>query len=225
MLERCELAGRRVPPLVTQIADGENGGVMMNEFPPKYLEVVRECSGSRTPMLNATEYLERVFATGVTESDLPVIQPLFQHRICERTSPGDGPDRLADVIEALRREDGRFHTEGGSWTNDVSWVHGYDGRCGCRRCRMFPHVAEVADQRRRAQVFPARGDQRLMRVQRDRVAHAEVTELGPPRYRISAGGAARRPPSASGSGSRQSPGRDARRSPGRSRVETGRSWP
>ena len=33
-----------VPPLVTQIADGENGGVMMNEFPSKYLEVVRECS-------------------------------------------------------------------------------------------------------------------------------------------------------------------------------------
>ena len=44
-LSRLELAGRRVPPLVTQIADGENGGVMMNEFPPKYLEVVRECSG------------------------------------------------------------------------------------------------------------------------------------------------------------------------------------
>ncbi len=35
-----ELAGRRVPPLVTQIADGENGGVMMNEFPPRYLEVM-----------------------------------------------------------------------------------------------------------------------------------------------------------------------------------------
>ena len=29
-----ELAGRRVPPLVTQIADGENGGIMMDEFPP-----------------------------------------------------------------------------------------------------------------------------------------------------------------------------------------------
>jgi hypothetical protein len=53
-----ELAGRRVPPLVTQIADGENGGVMMHEFPPKYLEVVRDCSGSRTPMLNVTEYLD-----------------------------------------------------------------------------------------------------------------------------------------------------------------------
>jgi hypothetical protein len=32
-LQPVELAGRRVPPLVTQIADGENGGVMMNEFP------------------------------------------------------------------------------------------------------------------------------------------------------------------------------------------------
>ena len=30
-----DLAGQQVPPLVTQIADGENGGVMMNEFPPQ----------------------------------------------------------------------------------------------------------------------------------------------------------------------------------------------
>jgi hypothetical protein len=52
-----QLAGRSVPPLVTQIADGENGGVMMHEFPPKYLQVVRESSGSRTPILNVTEYL------------------------------------------------------------------------------------------------------------------------------------------------------------------------
>jgi hypothetical protein len=34
---------------------------MMNEFPPKYVEVVRECSGTRTPMLNVTEYLEQLF--------------------------------------------------------------------------------------------------------------------------------------------------------------------
>ena len=125
-LGRGELAGRSVPPLVTQIADGENGGVMMNEFPPKYLEVMRECSGSATPILNGTEYLERLFVAGVTESDLPVVQPLFQHRLWERMSPGDGPDRLGHVIEELRREDGRFHMEGGSWTNDVSWVRGYD---------------------------------------------------------------------------------------------------
>jgi hypothetical protein len=125
-LSCLELAGRRVPPLVTQIADGENGGVMMNEFPSKYLEVVRECSGSRTPMLNVTEYLEQLFATGVQPDDLPVIQPLFQHRIWQQMTPGDGPDRLADVIERLRHEDSRFHVEGGSWTGELSWVHGYD---------------------------------------------------------------------------------------------------
>jgi len=125
-LGRFELAGRSVPPLVTQIADGENGGVMMNEFPPKYLEVVRECSGSATPILNGTEYLERLFAAGVREGDLPVIQPLFQNRIWGRMTPGDGPERLAGVIEELGREDGRFHMEGGSWTNDISWVRGYD---------------------------------------------------------------------------------------------------
>jgi hypothetical protein len=125
-LSHMELAGRRVPPLVTQIADGENGGVMMNEFPPKYLQVVRECSGSRTPMRNVTEYLEQLFATGVQPGDLPVIQPLFQRRIWQQMAPGDGPDRLADVVEQLRHEDGRFHVEGGSWTNDLSWVRGYD---------------------------------------------------------------------------------------------------
>ncbi len=125
-LGRVELAGHSVPPLVTQIADGENGGVMMNEFPPKYMEVVRESSWSATPMLNATEYLERLWATGVREDDLPVIQPLFQHRIWQKMSPGDGPERLAAVSDELQREDGRFHMEGGSWTNDISWVHGYD---------------------------------------------------------------------------------------------------
>ena len=44
------LGGRSVPQLVTQIADGENGGVMMNEFPSKYLDVVGESSGSETPI-------------------------------------------------------------------------------------------------------------------------------------------------------------------------------
>ena len=125
-LSRMRLAGRSVPPLVTQIADGENGGVMMNEFPSRYLEVMRACSGSRTPMLNVTEYLEQLFASGVQPGDLPATQPLFQQRIWQQMAPGDGPDRLAAVIDQLRREDGRFHVEGGSWTNDLSWVRGYD---------------------------------------------------------------------------------------------------
>jgi len=123
---RSTLAGRSVPPLVTQIADGENGGVMMNEFPPKYLEVVRECSNSGTPILNVTEYLERLFASGLRDEELPTIEPLLQHRVWERMTPGDGPDRLAGVIDELGREDDRFHMEGGSWTNNVSWVRGYE---------------------------------------------------------------------------------------------------
>jgi hypothetical protein len=125
-LPRWKLGGRSVPPLVTQIADGENGGVMMNEFSPKYLEVVRACSGSPTPILNATEYLEQLFAAGVQPGDLPAIQPLYQQRIWQQLAPGDGPDRLAAVIQQLRHQDGRFHVEGGSWTNDRSWVRGYD---------------------------------------------------------------------------------------------------
>jgi len=125
-LARCDLAGHSVPPLVTQIADGENGGVMMNEFPPKYFDVIRECSGSVTPIMNVTEYLEHLFAMGVEEGDLPVLQPLFQHRIWQRMAPGDGPDRLGQVTDELRNEDSRFHVEGGSWTNDVSWVRGYN---------------------------------------------------------------------------------------------------
>jgi hypothetical protein len=125
-LSRLDLASKQIPPLVTQIADGENGGVMMNEFPAKYFEVIRACSGSLTPIMNVTEYLERLQSVGVHENDLPVIQPLFQSRIWERMAPGDGPDRLAEVIKQLRAEEGRFHMEGGSWTNTISWVQGYD---------------------------------------------------------------------------------------------------
>jgi hypothetical protein len=129
-LSRWELGGRTVPPLVTQIADGENGGVMMNEFPPKYMDVMRECSGSSTPIMNATEYLEHLFSTGVREEDFPALQPLFQKRIWDSFEPGEGPEKLNAVIEELRKEDNRFHMEGGSWTNSLSWVRGYENVLG-----------------------------------------------------------------------------------------------
>lgn len=125
-LERVDLAGRLLPPLVTQIADGENGGVMMNEFPGKYMEVVREASGSDTPLMNVSEYLELLYAGGVSPEDLPVIQPLLQKAIWERFAVGDGPEKMTALIEELKREDPQFHMEGGSWTNDISWVRGYE---------------------------------------------------------------------------------------------------
>jgi hypothetical protein len=129
-LSRWELAGRSVPPLVAQIADGENGGVMMNEFPPKYIEVVREASYSETPLMNVTEYLEHLFAFGLREADLPVVQPVKQKQIWDRMKPGDGPAKLAQAIEAAKRADHQFHMEGGSWTNNISWVRGYDNVLG-----------------------------------------------------------------------------------------------
>jgi len=129
-LSNWKLAGKQVPPLVTQIADGENGGVMMNEFPGKFHEVVHHASGSDVPMVNASEYLEYLFSIGITEQDLPEVQPLMQKRIWDRMEPGAGPEAMARVIGELKREDDRFHMEGGSWTSDISWVRGYDNVLG-----------------------------------------------------------------------------------------------
>jgi hypothetical protein len=124
-LTRAELAGRSIPPLVTQVADGENGGVMMNEFPPKYLEVIREASDSDTVPANVTEYLEYLDSLGINEDDFPAVQPIMQKRIWDRLGPRSSPDELERVIEQLRKEDQRFNMEGGSWTNNISWVRGY----------------------------------------------------------------------------------------------------
>ena len=124
-LGRTSLAGHAVPQLVTQIADGENGGVMMNEFPSKYMDVMREASGSDVPPVNVTEYLEYLQVTGVREQDFPAIQPVMQNRIWDRLKQPTGPEALEKVIAELRKEDNRFHMEGGSWTNNLSWVRGY----------------------------------------------------------------------------------------------------
>jgi hypothetical protein len=129
-LSRMDLSGKPVPPLVTQIADGENGGVMMNEFPNKYFEVMREASGSDVPPVNVTEYLEYLEAMGIREEDFLPIQPLFQKRIWDRFSPGAGPEEMERIIGVLKKEDGRFHMEGGSWTNNLSWVRGYSDVMG-----------------------------------------------------------------------------------------------
>lgn len=129
-LGRIELGGKSVPSLVTQIADGENGGVMMNEFPGKYKEVMRESSGTETPPVNVSEYLEYLDSQGVREEDLPAIEPIMQYRIWQRMPEAAGPEALARVIAELQKEDGRFHMEGGSWTNNISWVRGYENMLG-----------------------------------------------------------------------------------------------
>jgi len=125
-----DLNGKSVPPITTQIADGENGGVMMNEFPPKYKEVMKEASGSGTPPVNVTEYLEYLDSIGVTESDFPAVQPIMQKRIWDRFGDGAGPEAMTKTIAELAQEDDRFHVDGGSWTDNISWVRGYEDVLG-----------------------------------------------------------------------------------------------
>jgi hypothetical protein len=129
-LGRRDLSGNSISPVVTQIADGENGGVMMNEFPPKYLEVMAEASGSRCAPVNITEYLEYLDSIGVAEADFPAVQPIMQGRIWEKFEDGAGPEAMEKLIGDLSGEDDRFHMEGGSWTNDRSWVRGYENVLG-----------------------------------------------------------------------------------------------
>ncbi|MEB3270485.1 MAG: glycosyl hydrolase family 57 [Synechococcus sp.] len=128
-LEPLQLPGLRIPPLVSQIADGENGGVMMNEFPQAFLQAHRrlasESGACGTVALNGTEYLELLEAAGAREADFPPIQAVGQHRLWQEV--GDQPTAASVelAIERLRQGDGGFSMEGASWTNHLSWVEGY----------------------------------------------------------------------------------------------------
>ncbi|MEE3715375.1 glycosyl hydrolase family 57 [Tumidithrix elongata RA019] len=116
-----------VPSLVTQIADGENGGVMMNEFPRDYPRVWQEISKTGVVGFNGTEYLELIEAAGVSPDDYPVCQAVQQSKIWERVDPNNStPEAVEKAIAELKQTDRRFHMDGASWTNDLSWVRGYE---------------------------------------------------------------------------------------------------
>ncbi len=124
---RETLAGKSIPPYVVQIGDGENGGVMMNEFPGMFRQAMSETSGSNVPAMNGTEYLEHVYALGFRDEDFPVCQPVWTKLLFEHFTPGGD---LAKAIEECKKVDGRFNMEGGSWTNNISWVNGYENVLG-----------------------------------------------------------------------------------------------
>ncbi|HYE18682.1 MAG TPA: hypothetical protein VEA69_09575 [Tepidisphaeraceae bacterium] len=146
-LARATLDGRSIPRLVSQIADGENGGVMMNEFVPKFEQVMREAArpGAHVPPTTGSEYLAHVTAAGVSQADFPVLRPLFHHRIRDRLN-GRGPDALADALASIKEADPTFHVEGGSWTNDRSWVAGYAGVLGPMRAASAAFAQHIAGQ-------------------------------------------------------------------------------
>ena len=127
-LGRQEINNKSIPSLVAQIADGENGGVMMNEFPEAYLQANRRSRDNSDSVMavNGSEYLELIATTGVEESDFPKIQAVHQHRIWKEIGQNYGQDASAAAIASLTKSDPGFNIEGASWTNNLSWVKGYE---------------------------------------------------------------------------------------------------
>ncbi|NJK46945.1 glycosyl hydrolase family 57 [Candidatus Gracilibacteria bacterium] len=121
-----------VPSCVSQIADGENGGVMMNEFARDFQPVWHEIKGNGIDKagvvgINGTEYIEILEAAGVNPDDYPTCQASQQHKIWQRVNPNSAtPEAVAKAIEELKQTDHRFHMDGASWTDNLSWVQGYE---------------------------------------------------------------------------------------------------
>ncbi|WP_415410047.1 glycosyl hydrolase family 57 [Synechococcus sp. A10-1-5-9] len=121
------LNGKDVPSLVSQIADGENGGVMMNEFPEAFRQAnrrIRDGEGN-IAALNGSEYLAHLDAIGVETKHFPRIQPVLQHRLWREVGEATHPDAVSTAIETLTSRGDGFSMQGASWTNNLSWVEGY----------------------------------------------------------------------------------------------------
>ena len=127
-LERQHLNGVEIPPVVSQIADGENGGVMMNEFPPAFLQANRRIrdDGNGTAAINGTEYLELLESNGISSAAFPEIQAVQQHRLWQSLGDRPTPAGVDAAIATLKTAGDGFSMEGASWTSNLSWVAGYD---------------------------------------------------------------------------------------------------
>ncbi len=124
-LQRREVGGISIPPIVTQIGDGENGGVMMNEFPNGYRQAINQFGTEGVVNVNATEYLEMIEQAGVRERMLPGCRPINQGKVLSRIQKWE-PGAADLAIAEVKKEKPHFSLEGGSWTNNISWVAGYE---------------------------------------------------------------------------------------------------
>ena len=126
--DKQQIGNVTVPSCVSQIADGENGGVMMNEYARDFQPVWYEIKDNSDVVgLNGTEYIELIEAAGVNPDDYPICQAVGQHKIWQRVDPNTvTPEKLQKAIADLEATDDRFHMDGASWTDDLSWVKGYE---------------------------------------------------------------------------------------------------
>jgi hypothetical protein len=123
--QRKEIGGISIPPIVTQIGDGENGGVMMNEFPSCYRQALAQFTTEGVVNVNVTEYLELIEQAGIREEMLTPLRPQRQKAVLELITTWE-PGAADKAIAEIRRKDPNFQMDGGSWTNNISWVKGYD---------------------------------------------------------------------------------------------------
>jgi len=125
---RQKIGNVEVPCCVSQIADGENGGVMMNEFPGGYLPAWELIKNDPSVVgFNGTEYIELLEANGVNPEDYPTCQAKCQSKIWKKVDPNNSTtEAVESAIAELKATDYQFHMDGASWTDNLSWVHGYE---------------------------------------------------------------------------------------------------
>ena len=125
--DRQQLGEVDVPSLVSQIADGENGGVMMNEFPEAFRQANRQIrdNPNGTVAINGSEYIEALERSGVNPIHFPTIEAVQQHRLWREAGDNATADGIQSAINRLSAADAGFNMEGASWTNNLSWVEGY----------------------------------------------------------------------------------------------------
>ncbi|MBD2300634.1 glycosyl hydrolase family 57 [Nostoc sp. FACHB-190] len=131
-LSKQQIDNVLVPPIVSQIGDGENGGVMMNEFPSAFKQAWWDMvnhGGGKSGVVGVcgTEYLELITAAGCNPEDYPTCQPVGQHLIWQRVASDNyHPEAVENAIQELKQSNPNFHVDGASWTNHISWVKGYE---------------------------------------------------------------------------------------------------
>ena len=128
-LYKQKIGQESIPSLVTQIADGENGGVMMNEFPQAFTQAYKKIgpknNRSRTIAMNGSEYLDIIENSNINQENYPVIQAIDQHKLWKKISGPITPKAIEKAIDELNGEDKSFSMTGASWTNNLSWEDGY----------------------------------------------------------------------------------------------------
>ncbi|MBF0479806.1 MAG: glycosyl hydrolase family 57 [Candidatus Omnitrophica bacterium] len=125
-IQRQDYAGKNIPGFVAQIGDGENGGVMMNEFPPGFDQAFQQIGYEGTVSLSGSEYLEFLQDNGVQESNFIAIQPVSQNRIWKEIDGKYAKGAADKAIDQIKTKDHGYNLDKGSWTSDRSWVKGYD---------------------------------------------------------------------------------------------------